>query len=231
MCFLPYYFSIADSNVGYVHSLSPIKKARPGKLYYNFDLQTSPTKFTRVVGFDKNSHAQALHFQVTKSPAKIVNIIEKEDTIFVYQTSSIVQASSSDVNFLCTAPSTKQGEAKETISSATDITLNEIQTLTRNQKVNVQGHLTLGQNPNKEVIKRNGQKGYVIEDCVIEDRTACSSTIQLYFTLLFIQLDDLLTQLESGNTYSFQNLSVKNYSGMTLLDTTPTTTFQKVDLD
>ena len=91
-----------------------------------------------MVGFNKNSHAQALHFQVTKSPAKIVNINEKEDTIFVYQTSSIVQASSSDVNFLCTAPSTKQGEAKETISSATDITLNEIQTLTRNQKVNVQ---------------------------------------------------------------------------------------------
>ena len=79
------------------------------------------------------------------------------------------------------------------------------------------------------------KKGYVIEDCVIEDRTACSSTIQLYFTLLFftllfIQLDDLLTQLESGNIYSFQNLSVKNYSGMTLLGTTPTTTFQNVDL-
>ena len=234
MCFSHYYFSIADSDVGYVHSLSPIKKARSGKLYYNFDLQTSPTKFTRVVGFDKNSHAQALHYQVTKSPAKIVNINEKEDTIFVNQTSSIVQASSSDVNFLCTAPSTKQGEAKETISSATDITLNEIQTLTRNQKVNVQGHLTLGQNPSKEVIKRNGEKGYVKEDCVIEDRTG-SATIQLYFTLLhftllFIQLDNSLTQVESGNTYSFQNLSVKNYSGMTLLGTTPTTTFQKVDL-
>ena len=39
----------------------------------------------------------------------------------------------------------------------------------------------------------------------------------------------MLIQLESGNTYSFQNVSVKNYSGMTLLGTTPTTTFQKVD--
>ena len=125
MCFSPYYFSISDSNVGYVHSLLPIKKARSGKLYYNFDLQTSPTKFTRVVGFDKNSHAQALHFQVTKSPAKIVNIDEKEGTIFVNQTSSIVEASSSDVNFLCTTPSTKQGKAKKTIFSVRDITLNE----------------------------------------------------------------------------------------------------------
>lgn len=81
-----------------------------------------------MVAFDKNSHAQALHFQTTKSTAKIVNVNEKDDTIFVNQTSSIVQASSSDVKFLCIFPSTKQGEPNETISSATDITLNEIQT-------------------------------------------------------------------------------------------------------
>lgn len=115
----------------------------------------------------------------------------------------------------------KAREPNDTISSARDITLNEIQTLTRNEKVNVQGHLTLGQNPKKEVIKRNGEKGYVKEDCVIEDHTG-SVTIHIW--------DNLLTQLRSGNTYSFQNLSVKNYSGLTLLGTTPTTTFQKVDL-
>ena len=115
----------------------------------------------------------------------------------------------------------KAREPNDTISSARDITLNEIQTLTRNEKVNVQGHLTLGQNPKKEVIKRNGEKGYVKEDCVIEHHTG-SATIHIW--------DNLLTQLRSGNAYSFQNLSVKNYSGLTLLGTTPTTTFQKVDL-
>ena len=78
MCFSHYYFSIADSDVGYVHSLSPIKKARSGKLYYNFDLQTSPTKFTRVVGFDKNLHAQALHFQVTKVQLKLSIVMKKK---------------------------------------------------------------------------------------------------------------------------------------------------------
>ena len=65
ICFSPYYFSIADSNVGYVHSLSLIKKARSGKLHYNFDLQTSPTKFTRVVGFNKNSHAQNVQLKLS----------------------------------------------------------------------------------------------------------------------------------------------------------------------
>ena len=56
---------------------------------------------------------------------------------------------------------------------------------------------------------------------MLEDHTG-SATIDI--------LDNLLTQLQSGNTYSFQNLSIKNYSGLTLLGTTPTTTFQKVDL-
>ena len=56
----------------------PLKKQGLENCTTIFDLQTSLTKFTRVVGFDKNSHAQALHFQVTKSPAKIVNINEKK---------------------------------------------------------------------------------------------------------------------------------------------------------
>ena len=56
---------------------------------------------------------------------------------------------------------------------------------------------------------------------MIEDHTG-SATIHIW--------NNLLTQLESGSTYSFQNPSVKNYSGMTLLGTTPTTTFQKADL-
>ena len=71
ICFSPYYFSIALQIV-------TIKKARSGKLYNNFDLQTSPTKFARVVGFDKNSHAQALHFQVTKSQLKFSILMKKK---------------------------------------------------------------------------------------------------------------------------------------------------------
>ena len=36
ICFAPYYFFIADSDVDYVHSLSLIKKARSGKLILTF---------------------------------------------------------------------------------------------------------------------------------------------------------------------------------------------------
>ena len=154
------YFSVADTDVGFIHSLSPIKKARSGKLYYN--LQTSPTIFTKVVGFDKNSDTQALHFQTTKSPAKIININEKEDTIFVNQTSSIVQASSSNVNFECLPPPTL-ADPNNTIPDAIDIKLTELDNLSRNQGVSVEGYLTLGDDPPKEVLKRNGEKGFVKE--------------------------------------------------------------------
>lgn len=209
-----------DTDVGFVHSLSPIKKAKSGKLYYNFNLQTSPTKFTKVVGFDKNSHTQALHFQTTKSPAKIININENEDTIFVNHTSSIIQGSSSDVNFECLPPPTL-ADPNNTIPDAIDITLSELNNLSRNQKVNVEGYLTLGDDPPKEVLKRNKEKGFVKEDCVLEDING-SSTIHIW--------DHLLSKLESGKSYRFQNLSVKNYSGITLLGTTPTTIFKETDL-
>lgn len=214
------YISVADTDVGFVHSLSPIKKAKSGKLYYNFNLQTSPTKFTKVVGFDKNSHTQALHFQTTKSPAKIININENEDTIFVNHTSSIIQGNSSDVNFECLPPPTL-ADPNNTIPDAIDITLSELNNLSRNQKVNVEGYLTLGDDPPKEVLKRNKEKGFVKEDCVLEDING-SSTIHIW--------DHLLSKLESGKSYRFQNLSVKNYSGITLLGTTPTTIFKETDL-
>lgn len=57
---------------------------------------------------------------------------------------------------------------------------------------------------------------------MIEDHTLGFATVHFW--------DNLLAQLENKDTFSFQNLSVKKYSGMTLLGTTPTTTFQKVNL-
>ena len=56
------------------------------------------------------------------------------------------------------------------------------------------------------------------EDWVIDDING-SSSIHI--------LDQLLSKLESGKSYCFQNLSIKNYSEITSLGTTPTTTFKK----
>ena len=68
---------------------------------------------------------------------------------------------------------------------------------------------------------RNGEIGHVKEDCVIEDGKG-TSTIHIW--------DDLIKTLENGKSYHVKNLSIKNYSGNTLLGTTPTTLFEEGDV-
>lgn len=97
-----------------------------------------------------------------------------------------------------------------------------LQKLTRNQRVNVTGAVTLGDLPPKEVRKRNGKVhvGQVKEDCIIEDDTGYS-TIHFW--------DDIITKIQSSRCYSIKNLSVKNFSGNALLGTTPDTTISESD--
>lgn len=95
----------------------------------------------------------------------------------------------------------------------------EMQKLTRNQRVNVTGVVTLGELPPKGVTKRNGQVGKVKEDCIVEDDTGYST----------IHLWDDITKIHTSKCYSIKNLSVKNSSGNALLGTTPDTTISESD--
>ena len=59
-----YDFTLADSGVSFTHQLSPIKEAKSSddRVYYNFQVQSSPTKYTKVIGFNKETNAKVLHF-------------------------------------------------------------------------------------------------------------------------------------------------------------------------
>lgn len=88
-----------DSDTGFLHSVSPLKKSsRTNKDYFVCSLQTSPSKFTRVVGFDKKNHEQALHYK-TGSPLKLVGVKEQEGQLFINSTTSIIQVNATDVDF------------------------------------------------------------------------------------------------------------------------------------
>ena len=212
-----------DSDTGFLHSVSPLKKSsRTNKDYFVCSLQTSPSKFTRVVGFDKKNHEQALHYNKTGSPLKLVGVKEQEGQLFINSTTSIIQVNATDVDFESKPP---QDDANTCINNppetvAANITLAEMQKLTRNQRVNVTGVVTLGDLPPKEVTKRNNQVGKVKEDCIIEDDTGYS-TIHLW--------DDIITKIHTSKCYSIKNLSVKNFSGNALLGTTPDTTISESD--
>lgn len=211
-----------DSEVGFVHSLSPIKKKKNDetKLWYTFQLQTSPSKFKNCIGFNQRLHANVKHFESTGSPTKLLNINEKEETVFVNEVSSIISVPSGDVTFQ-KATEEQKNKAKDVIANAVDITLKDLPKLLKTQKVNVHGVLTLGKKPPKEVTKRNGSKGHVKEDCVIEDATG-QAQIDIW--------ENLTDKLESGKAYKLTNLTIKNYAGNTNLGTTVETTFTQEDL-
>ena len=107
---------------------------------------------------------------ISGSPVNLPNIVEKEEQFFVNETSSVREANSSDVTFQRKAP-TETDDINSNYSTAKYVTLKEIRTLSRNQKVSVSEILTISDNPPKEVVKRNGAKGLAKEDCTIQDST------------------------------------------------------------
>ena len=200
-----------------------MKKGKTVRDYYTFTFQTSPDKFARAIGFDQKSHQQAIHFEKTKSPSKILSAREDDGQIFINQYTSLIKANSSDINFdPCKeqSPAGTSSSANLPDSSATDITLQQLDKLTRNQRVNVKATLTMGPLEPKELRKRNGSIGKVKEDCVLEDKTG-NAIIHIW--------DDTATTLTTGQIYEINNLSVKNFNGKTHLGTTTETTFTPID--
>ena len=65
-------------------------------------------------------------------------------------------------------------------------------------------------------VKRNGSKGRVKEDCILEDKTG---------NAIIHPRDDAATTLTTGQSYEIKNLSVKNFNGKSHLRTTTETTF------
>jgi len=103
-----------------------MKKGKTGRDYCTFTFQTSPDKFAKVIGFDQKSHQQAIHFEKTKSPSKILSAREYDGQIFISKYTSLIKANSSDVNFdPCKeqSPAGTSSSANLPDSSATDITL------------------------------------------------------------------------------------------------------------
>lgn len=131
--------------------------------------------------------------------------------------------SNSDVTFTRTLLSSSSdcgAQSSPTVAS-TNISLNQLPTLTRSQKVYVTGILTLGQKPPKQVTKRNGQNGKVKEDCIIEDATG-NAVVHMW--------DELIEKIENSKSSTLKNLFVKNYSGNILLGTTAFKPLMKYNL-
>lgn len=114
----------------------------------------------------KKNYEQALHYNKTGSPLKLVGVKEQDGQLFINSTTSIIQVNATDLDFESkpTRDDTTTSINNQPETIAANITLAEMQKLTRNKRVQVTGIVTLGELPPK----RDGQVGKVKEDCIID---------------------------------------------------------------
>lgn len=86
----------------------------------------------------------------------MLNANEKDDNLFVNNHSTIVKVNSGDIHFESTQPSTNT-PSNSTLphGNAIQISLSQVNSLTRNQRVNVRGTITMGDAKPKKSKKEN----------------------------------------------------------------------------
>ena len=212
---------ILGNKHGFIQNISPLKRSRNKNVdWFDFQLQISPTKVKRVVGFNAPAYKQMQHFQETKTPVFLKNVIIKEDgSDWIFnQQSNVSVAPNSNITF--SYKEQAQPEPSTSQLPSMDISISQLKTLTPNQKVNITGTLSLGQREPKEVLVKATQEiCKVKEDCIIEDATGHTS-IHIW--------SPLTEQLKSNYSYCIKNLTVKNFQGNTFLSTSPFTSFNEV---
>ena len=98
------------------------------------------------------------------------------------------------------------------------IPLEELPALLVNQKVNVTVSILKNEKPKPVHLNTSKEMTSVKEDCVLDDETE-TATIHIWAPLT--------NNIKSGNTYEFQNLSVRHFQGITHLGTTRATIFKE----
>ena len=172
-------------------------------------------------GFDKTEQPKIKHFQETKSPVLLKNLLipddESNDWLFNQQ-SYVSQCANADVPFSYVPNFLKSERSESRSQEASDVSLRELKEMSPNQKVNVHATLSMGaQEPNKRETKFS-QALSVKEDCILDDETG---TMELHIW------EPLFTQLKSNKAYYFQNLTLRYYQGSKFLSSNRNTTYSE----
>lgn len=210
-----------DNHRGYIHNLSPVKRSRNQNQWFEFNLQTSPSKLKRVVGFNIASHSILQEYKESKTAVTLKNTKAINNNQIIFNQQSIVSVTPTfDIDYDYQVIHQSQ-KAQPSAQPAKTITLEQLPALQVNQRVNVTASISLGNEKPKPVqLKTSKEMTSVKEDCVLEDETG-TATIHIWAPLI--------NNIQSGNTYEFQNLSVKHFQGITHLGTTPATTFKEAN--
>ena len=130
-----FYIPFIDINHGFVHNLSPIKRSKSKSQWYDFTLQTSPTKVRRVVGFNIPSHSSLMEYQESKNPIVLKNTQEsKEGTDIIFnQQSTVRYAPAFDIDFEYSTDLASSSSTTMPQTNAINVNLEEVPRLETNQ--------------------------------------------------------------------------------------------------
>ena len=169
----------------------------------------------------KQKHPKIKHFQETKSPVLLKNLLipDDEDNDWLFnQQSYVSQCANAYVPFSYVPNFVKSERSESTSQEASDVSLRELKEMAPNQKVNVHATLSMGaQEPNK-IETKSSQTLSVKEDCILEEETG---EMELH------TWEPLFTQLKSNKAYYFQNLTLRYYQGSKFLSTNRNTTYSE----
>lgn len=152
------------------------------------------------------------HFQETKPPILVKNLLlpENESNGWLLNHQLYVpQCSNADVPFSYVHV-VKSENSESTLQEACDITLEELQKMAPNQKVNVCTTLSMGTKEPKKIETKSSQTLTVKEDCILQDG---SNMMKIHIR------ESLFAQLPNNRAYYFKNLTLRYYVGSKFLRT------------
>ena len=155
-----------DNHCVFIQNLSPIKCSRNQIQWFDFDLQTSPSKSRRVVGFNIASHSTLQEHEASKTAVTLQHTKENNNNQIIFNQQSMVRvAPTFDIDFDY-QPIHKSQKTAPSAQPAKKITLEELPSLQVNQKVNVTASVSLGNEKPKPVqLKTSKEITSVKEDC------------------------------------------------------------------
>ena len=192
-----------DLDPCYVHSLSPIIKAKTSdKRYFDMMLQTEEIT-TRAVCFSPEKHHLIKSFEESKSPIKIKNVQKRlyngTEEYTIQKHSKIQPANQDEVSF----------SYLEAMSASKEPTfISQLSDVSPEKLVSVKAMVSEVSEP----VKQENQYGPDLrrQEVVIVDPSDCI-TLTLW--------EENVDQLQQNTTYLFKNVRVKSFRGRMYLNT------------
>ena len=210
-----------DKVFGYVQGVSPVKKSRMSRPYFNFHVQTGEEEWHRAVCFEEKLQGTVQSFSSAESAIQISNVRKtprRDDPVEVdfimNNKSKIAKASNKDVPF--------NFQIGEHLDAVRLVEVDDIKCIQRGQLVEIKGSLKIEEGAAEEVVRINGRNVPFLERAIITDHSG-----SIPFTIWGDLIDTLRTK--SGNCFMFKNVRVKQFRGEKRLATTTETTFTPME--